>query len=303
VLADNFVGESCMPPVFNRTFHVRYYECDPYGHVNNANYLRYATQAAVEASADVGYDAARYAELGTMWFIREAGLEFLRPVKSGDVLNAKTWVSDFRRVRSRRECELTLAQTGETAATVYTDWVYLDVRTQQPARIPDSMSAAFLPESTPPASRREPFPEPPSPPPGAFTTQRRVRWHHLDTAGHMNSAAYLGLTEDVGMEAAEHVGWPMQRALAQGFVLFFRAYRIEFLRPAFMDEALTCTTYLSDVRRSSSVRHHLIHRGDQLIARARVLVVMVNPETGRLVQTPPEMRRDFSGQMVAGETH
>jgi acyl-CoA thioester hydrolase len=159
--------------------------------------------------------------------------------------------------------------------------------------------AAFHPEGAPPAPKRDPFPEPPPPPPGAFTTQRRVRWHHLDTAGHMNSAAYLTLTEDVGMEAAAHVGWPMQRALAQGFVLFYRAYRIEFLRPAFMDEALTCTTYLSDVRRSSSVRHHLIYRDAALIARARVLVVLVNPETRRLVQTPPEMRRDFAGQMAA----
>jgi acyl-CoA thioesterase FadM len=66
-----------------------------------------------------------------------------------------------------------------------------------------------------------------------------------------------------------------------------------------MDEALTCTTYLSDVRRSSSVRHHLIYRDAALIARARVLVVLVNPETRRLVQTPPEMRRDFAGQMAA----
>jgi acyl-CoA thioester hydrolase len=288
-----------MPHVFQRTFRVRYYECDPYGHVNNANYLRYATQAAVEASADAGYDSAQYAALGTMWFIREAGLQFLRPARSGEVLNAKTWVSDFRRVRSRRECELTLAGTGEVAATIYTDWVYLDAQTQQPARIPGQLIAALHPEGAPPAPKRDPFPEPPPPPPGAFTTQRRVRWHHLDTAGHMNSAAYLTLTEDVGMEAAAHVGWPMQRALAQGFVLFYRAYRIEFLRPAFMDEALTCTTYLSDVRRSSSVRHHLIYRDAALIARARVLVVLVNPETRRLVQTPPEMRRDFAGQMAA----
>ena len=52
-------------PLTNTTkFRVRYVECDAYGHVNNANYLRYMQEAAFAASAAVGYDVRRYDEIG-----------------------------------------------------------------------------------------------------------------------------------------------------------------------------------------------------------------------------------------------
>ena len=44
--------------IHERAFRVRQYECDPYGHVNHANYLRYMQEAAFDASAAVGYDFA-----------------------------------------------------------------------------------------------------------------------------------------------------------------------------------------------------------------------------------------------------
>ena len=53
-----------MPRTFIRPFRIRYYECDPYGHVNNANYLRYATQAALEASTDVRVGTSVSARVG-----------------------------------------------------------------------------------------------------------------------------------------------------------------------------------------------------------------------------------------------
>ena len=46
-----------MPKIYERNFRIRFYECDAYGHVNHANYLRFMQEAAIEASADVGYDS------------------------------------------------------------------------------------------------------------------------------------------------------------------------------------------------------------------------------------------------------
>ncbi len=43
-------------PFLERAFRVRSYECDGYGHVNHANYLRYMQEAAFDASAAAGYD-------------------------------------------------------------------------------------------------------------------------------------------------------------------------------------------------------------------------------------------------------
>ena len=115
-----------MPVVHKRTFRVRNYECDAYGHVNNANYVRYMQEAALDASAAVGYDEARYNELGHIWVIRETNIEYLRPLRFGDSVEVTTWVGDFRRVRSRRFYELRNAETGDMVAQGSTDWVYID---------------------------------------------------------------------------------------------------------------------------------------------------------------------------------
>jgi acyl-CoA thioesterase FadM len=44
-----------MDQPFHRAFRIRHYECDMYGHVNNAVYLRYLQQANIEAEKGWGY--------------------------------------------------------------------------------------------------------------------------------------------------------------------------------------------------------------------------------------------------------
>lgn len=296
-----------MPRIYHQQFPIRYYECDPYGHVNNAHYLRYATEAALGASADAGYDSARYAELGTTWWIREAGIEYLRPARYGETLDVKTWVSDFRRVRSRREYEMTIMGTDELAARAWTDWIYLDQQTGQPGRIPPGMQLAFFPEGAPSAApRRTPFPAPPSAPPGAFRARRRVRWHQLDMVGHMNNAWYLSLLEDVAIDAAESRGWPMQRSTEAGFGIVAREHRIEYVRPAQLGEDLAVTTYIGEFRRASATRHYRIEVDEgpdagTLVARAQTLWVWINLKTGRPMAIPEDILTDFTPQIAEFE--
>jgi acyl-CoA thioester hydrolase len=292
-----------MPRLYTTTFPVRYYECDPYGHVNNANYLRYATEAALQASADAGYGWDKYNELGTVWLIREASVEYMRPAQRGDTLVVKTWVSDFRRVRSRREVEISLADSGELCAKIYLDWVYLEARSQKPVRIPSDLIGAFFPEGAPAETpKREPFPEPPPPPPGAHVAHRRVRWYQLDPAGHVNAAWYLSLIEDAAIEAAEAGGWSSQRSAENGFSYFAREHRMEFLRPALMGDDLTITTYVSPIRRSSATRYYQIRLASgEPIAHAQTLWVWVDSATGRPIRIPEVFRQDFAGQIVEGD--
>jgi acyl-CoA thioester hydrolase len=73
-----------MPLTHVRTFRVRHYECDAYGHLNYANYLRYMQEAAFDATAAAGYDLARYEAMGRRWLVRETDIEYLRPLRYGD---------------------------------------------------------------------------------------------------------------------------------------------------------------------------------------------------------------------------
>ena len=63
-------------------------------------------EAAFDASAAASYDFRRYREMGRAWLVRETDIIYLRPLAYGDSVVVKTWVLDFRRVRSRRAYEL-----------------------------------------------------------------------------------------------------------------------------------------------------------------------------------------------------
>lgn len=290
-----------MPAIFQETFRVRHYECDAYGHVNHANYLRYMEQAALDASAAVGYDEARYEAIGHFWLIRETEVEYLRPLVYGDSVAVSTWVEDFRRVRSRRLYEFHHAVTSDLVARATTDWVYLERDTLRPASIPPDMVAAFAPDGdVPTAPPRDHFPAAPPPPPGVYTMNRVVEWRDIDAAGHVNNATYMNYMEECGIRAVASVGWTMERMRQEGAAIVARRHRIEYRQQAVHGEELAISTYLSDVRRSSAIRHVIITRAADgaLIAQARSLWVFVNLKTGGLLRVSPEFRADFEANIA-----
>lgn len=290
-----------MPLTHTRTFRVRHYECDAYGHLNNANYLRYMQETAMDASAAAGFDMDWYAENGHHWLIRETDIEYLRPLKYNERVEVRTWVSDFQRVRSRRSYRFHLVDTGEAVARAETDWVYLDSRTGRPASIPVEMAAAFfpegLPESFPP---RGPFSKAPPPPPGVFVTRRRVAWSDLDPAQHLNNAMYLVYVEECGMQVIAAHGWPVSRMAAEGFAILLRRQQIQYLQPAFMDDELLISTWASAVKRSTAIRHYTIRRAQDgaAIANIHTLGVWVDLTSGKPIRIPPGFISDFLPNIV-----
>ncbi len=290
--------------IHRRTFRVRSYECDAYGHVNNANYLRYMQEAALDASAAVGYDEARYTALGHIWLIRETKIEYLRPLRFGDSVEVTTWVADFRRVRSRRLYELRNSADQQIVAKGLTDWVYIERATGRPARVPPEMVTAFIPDAddlATEAEARDPFPAAPPPPPGAFTMQRQVEWRDIDVEQHVNNATYLNYIEECGILAAAAFGWPTKRIESEGFAIVAREHRIEYKQQATLGDKLLVTTYLSELRRATATRHYQIMREDgTLIAQARSLWVFVNLTTGGIMRLPSVFLEDFTRHIAAG---
>lgn len=234
-----------MPLSHLRTFRVRYYECDADGWVHHANYLRYMQETAFDASAAAGYDLARYAALGCHWLIRETDLEVLRPLGYGAVVQVKTWVADFRRVRSWRAYEFRLAGSGELVARAGTDWAFLDSRSGWPAPIPPEIKAAFFPEGAPESPLpRERFPWTEPPPDGVFCRRRRIEWADLDPVGHVNNATYLAYAEDLRRQAMATPGWLPERRTAEGRSPVARRHRIEYRQPAVPGDELELSIWL-----------------------------------------------------------
>jgi acyl-CoA thioester hydrolase len=288
-----------MPLTHTRQFRVRYYECDAYGHLNNAQYLRYMQETAFDASAEAGYDMERYDQIGHHWLIRNTEIEYLAALHYDDLINVKTWVADFRRSTSRRMYEFFRGE--ELVARAHTDWVFLDIASSRPARIPDEMIRAFFPEGAPkPGIQRQPFPAPPPAPPDTFHTRRRVEFRDLDPVQHVNNAVYLDYVSECGFQVVAHFHWPLERMLAAGFGIFLRRNRIEYLQSALLGEELEIATWAYNMRRSTATRYYAIQRVSDaaLLARVSTEAVWVDIQSGRLRRIPPDFIEDLRPNMV-----
>jgi len=288
--------------IFSRSFRVRNYECDANGHLNSANYLRWMQETAFDASAALGYDQARYSEIGHYWIIRETEIEYLNPLYYNDRVVVRTWISDFRRVSSRRRYEFYLEGSDKLCARAFSDWVYLDAVRQYPASIPKSFAAASFPEGIPESyPPRQPFLKPPAPPPGTFSIRRNVSWQDLDPMQHVNNAVYMAYANECGFQAIAAFGWGWQRMKEEGLAILLRRCHIQYLEPALLNDELEIATWVSGVRRSTATRHYTIRRdGDQaLLCQANMLGVWVDTTNGRPVRIPPQFIEDFAPNIAA----
>jgi acyl-CoA thioester hydrolase len=290
-----------MPQTHERTFRVRHYECDAYGHLNGTNYLRYMQETAFDAAEAGGFGVYEHQKLGRVWYVRQSGIEYLRPLAYNDTVRVKTWIESYRRADLRRVYEFWDAAADELVARAYTDWIYLDSITARPLAISEDLLASFFPEGLPERTQaRAKIPPAPSPPEGAFHLRRRVEWRDIDPLGHVNNAAYLAYAEDCGVQVVAAFGWPMARCNAAGFGIVLRRHDIEYHRPAELDDGLVVSTWVSDFRKTNAIRHYLIKNSDtgELLVRVRSRYVWIDLSTNRLMQVPDDFREAFSANVV-----
>jgi acyl-CoA thioester hydrolase len=113
---------------------VRTYECDSYGHVNNANYLNYLEFARYEHLKDIGFDYPKAVNAGFGVFIVRIEIDYKRPAKTDDRLTIKTWPI------KRRAVSGTLAQQiyreNDLLIEANVTWAFVDIKEGMPVRIP-----------------------------------------------------------------------------------------------------------------------------------------------------------------------
>ena len=287
--------------VFERTFRIRYSECDPYGRLKDTQYIRLMLETAFDASASVGYSFEKYQQIGCHWIIRLTDIEYLHPLYHDDIVCVRTWVEDFQRVRSLRRYEFRKPGTNELVAQAVTDWVFLDSKSGIPKSIPPEIITAYLPERGVRLSRsRRRFPNSPPPPEGVFRMVRQVEWRDLDIGQHVNNAVYLAFLEEAAIRHYDSRQWSLAKMNKEGFGIFAQGHIIEYLQPARLGETLLVSTWLSNIRRESTTRHYEIHRqtDQQLIARSRSDYVWTDLSSNKPIRIPERFLQDFSDNIV-----
>lgn len=80
---------------------VRFYELDPYNHLNHSAYVQYFEVARIELLEEVGYGMPRMAELGFHIVVTGIHTRFLASAKAGDRVTVETEVGEIKRVTAQ----------------------------------------------------------------------------------------------------------------------------------------------------------------------------------------------------------
>ena len=88
-----------------------------------------------------------------------------------------------------------------------------------------------------------------------YRLQLRATAEVVDTNRHVNNVAYVKWMQDAAIAHAEACGG---RWLAKeiGGSWFVRMHRIEYLKPAFLDDEITVLTWVADWRKVRSLRRY-----------------------------------------------
>ena len=80
---------------------VRFYELDPYRHVNHAVYVQYFEAARIELLRESGLTLQGMMDDGVMIVVSDIATRFIRSAEADDELVVETEVLEFKRVSSR----------------------------------------------------------------------------------------------------------------------------------------------------------------------------------------------------------
>jgi acyl-CoA thioester hydrolase len=129
-----------MTHLFSHQIEVRFRDCDPLGHVNNAAYLTYLEQARLFYWRSMwGFGSAAAAALPGVIMAR-AEIDYKRPAKYGQVLDVRLSLSGVGRTSFTYDYDI-VDESGATVALARTVQVMYDYAAARPVSIPDEIRA------------------------------------------------------------------------------------------------------------------------------------------------------------------
>ncbi len=132
---------------------VRFRDCDPLGHVNNAVYLTYLEQARFTLwHKQLGFIAKSAGDTGPRglgFILARAECDFRAQARYGDWLDVKLSLGDFGRSSFNYTYAIVNAETGALVASAKTVLVWFDYDAQKSAPLDEATKAKLsVPVST-----------------------------------------------------------------------------------------------------------------------------------------------------------
>lgn len=120
----------------------------------------------------------------------------------------------------------------------------------------------------------------------------RVYYEDTDFSGNVYHAAYLHFFERGRTEFLRAQGIHHSELARDGVAFAVRSMEVDFPRAAHIDDELVVDTTIAEISGARLILDQSIERGDELIARARVVVVAI--KNGGATRLPPRLIALFS---------
>ncbi|HEY7470381.1 MAG TPA: thioesterase family protein [Acidimicrobiia bacterium] len=116
---------------------VRFYELDPYDHVNHTNYFSYFETARIDYLAEMGWGLDVLKTQGFQLVVVELQARFSAAARFGEELTIHTWVEDVGRVRST--WQQVMLRGDEEVARLTVSAAFTDLQ-GKPRRVPEDFA-------------------------------------------------------------------------------------------------------------------------------------------------------------------
>jgi acyl-CoA thioester hydrolase len=127
---------------------VRFSDCDPLGHVNNAVYLTYIEQARIVMwRHQIGTWPRAFADGGPKgqgFILARAEVDFRSQAREGDQLEVRLALEGFGRTSLTYRYEIVNVSTGRLVVAAKTVQVWLDYDAEKPIPFPEDVKANLV---------------------------------------------------------------------------------------------------------------------------------------------------------------
>lgn len=106
---------------------VRSYECDSYGHVNNAVYLNYLEYGRMAVLEKAGFTLARLKEMGVFIVVRRIEIDYKAPAREGETLVIRTRLEEHHKMKGVFYQEILNAAKEALVARALVTWAFTDL--------------------------------------------------------------------------------------------------------------------------------------------------------------------------------
>ncbi len=126
-----------------KRFTVRKEDIDLNGHVGNIRYLEWFLEAATEHSEKLGLGFEALKAMHRTWVAKEHRIAYKQSALEGDELELETWLESVKSAQGVRRYLLRHAADGRPVCEGETTWVFVELDTFRPKRIPETLMQAY----------------------------------------------------------------------------------------------------------------------------------------------------------------